>query len=82
MKSRVLLKQIETLTYNTSEKDVSLLCDLKDKVRRMGGQQENALNINEEPQHDEYEPLAEPVERPPFQEISNFREPLLAYLDN
>ena len=34
------------------------------------------------PERDEYESLTEPVEQPPFQEVSNFREPLLAYIDS
>ena len=55
-------------------------------VNKMGGQ-EDAENING-PEQEEYEPLdgasnsVEPLQRPPFQEIPNFREPLLAYLND
>ena len=49
--------------------------------------QNNTRSLNG-PEHEEHEPLdgasysVEPLQRPPFQEIPNFREPLLGYLDD
>ena len=54
----------------------------KIKFVRLGAEDAN------EPKHEEYEPLCgasysvEPLQRSPLQEISDFREPLLGYLDN